>query len=64
MDMQPTIDALRKQILDLNEKLEQCLSLLKQVTIDSMGGTPDLFCPDDGWDAFDQNVKEILNKGL
>jgi hypothetical protein len=37
-------------------------SLLKEVLIDSMGGMPDLFCPDHGWEEWDERARAALKE--
>ena len=42
--------------------LGECAKMLRSVTLDEMGGTPDLFCPTGGWDAFEIHAKGLLAK--
>lgn len=34
---------------------------IREATIDAMGGTPDLFSPDRGWDEWDEKAKRLLS---
>lgn len=50
-------------------RLDEALALLRRVTIDAMGGVPDLFCPDgykgceDPWGQWDEDVTAFLAAG-
>lgn len=46
----------------LKALLGESKMMLEQVTLDAMGGTPDLFGPDCGWDDWDHKVEAILQK--
>lgn len=39
----------------------QLADLLRSVTLDGMGGMPDLFGPDVGWDEWDRSVVILLS---
>lgn len=37
-------------------------TVLEQVTLSEMGGTPDLFYPASGWDIWDEDAEAALNE--
>jgi hypothetical protein len=41
---------------------EQFKALVREVFPETMGGTPDLFQPDCGWDAWEEKAKAILSQ--
>lgn len=41
-------------------RVEHLQSLLREVTLDEMGGTPDLFEPRRGWDDWNERAMEAL----
>jgi len=36
-------------------------ALLQEATLDNMGGKPDVFAPEEGWDKWDRRVTDALN---
>lgn len=53
------IDRLRVENVRLREIAEVAVATAAMATTKAMGGTPDLFAPDGGWDAYDQRVERI-----
>lgn len=49
------VEALRAMVREISE-------LLREAAPYMMGGTPDLFCPEMGWDAFDDRVIDLLGR--
>ena len=41
---------------------DEALALLERVTDDELGGTPDLFCPDGGWEQWWEKVRAFRAK--
>jgi hypothetical protein len=58
----------RKNLLEEAEKLKKenkkLKQLLKEVTLDEMEGTPDLFYPDRGWEEWNDLAMKLLNESL
>ena len=50
-----------KEIRAIRAQVEMLRGLLEKVTLDAMGGIPDLFYPDGGWECWDADVRAALN---
>lgn len=55
------LEPLRLYNHNLKVRLAEAKALLERVTLDAMGGTPDLFGPDSGWDTFDLDVCAFIS---
>lgn len=52
----------KQTIAALRRELAEAAKLLDKVTFDKMGGCPDLFWPDGGWDQFDTDATALVNR--
>lgn len=60
----PTIESVTSLINDFEELqkiADRRLDLLRAVSVDALGGTPDLFEPSGGWDVFFESVEKELH---
>ena len=58
--MKYTVDA--TTAIQIAAMLGEAIKLIDRVTVDKMGGTPDLFDPEGGWDAFDADARSFLRR--
>jgi len=58
---------LRKEISIIKEYAKSLEDLLEKVSLENMGGTPDLFCPNgygpkEPWEKWDEDVRNTIER--
>jgi hypothetical protein len=54
------VEILKRELNILREENRELKKLLKEASFPEMGGYPDLFCPERGWDEWYELVDEAI----